>query len=473
MMSARLYKYFITVAMLLCTATLSAQLPNIILLVADDLGYGDTGPYGQQKIQTPHLDAMAKEGLRFTQFYAGTSVCAPSRASLMTGLHTGHTPIRGNRGLKPEGQYPLPDSVVTLPTLLQQAGYHTAAFGKWGMGYPGSTGIPGRRGFGEFYGYICQSLAHNYYPDHLWHNEERIELAGNLKADSLYSADHIHQQALAFLVQPHSKPFFLFLPYTLPNGNLQAPHDSVYYRYVQQFGEAPLRQPDKLRAGDRHEPYPHAAFAAMVSRLDQYVGDIRRLLAQKGLDKNTLFLFTSDNGPHREDGGDPAFFNGSGGLSGIKRDLYEGGTRVPAIGCWPGTIKPGTTLQPAAFWDLLPTFCQVAGAKSPAGIDGLSIMPTLLRKGRQQQHEFFYWEFHENNGCMALRMGPWKAVWYNVGLPAPNPIELYNLDKDPAETTNVATANPALVQQMQATMLREHRPMPDWPLLYGEKKVSN
>jgi arylsulfatase A-like enzyme len=227
-----------------------------------------------------------------------------------------------------------------------------------------------------------------------------------------------------------------------------------------------------MRPGNRHEPYPHAAFAAMVSRLDRYVGDIRRLLVEKGLDKNTLILFTSDNGPHREDGGDPAFFNSSGGLRGIKRDLYEGGTRVPAIACWPGTIKPGTTQQPAAFWDLLPTFCQLAGAKAPAGIDGLSIVPTLRGKSKQQQHEYFYWEFHENNGRMALRMGTWKAVWYNVGLATPNPIELYDLDKDPAETSNVAAANPGVVQKMQEIMLREHSPLPDWPLLYSEKKET-
>ncbi|HSK13911.1 MAG TPA: arylsulfatase, partial [Phnomibacter sp.] len=353
--------------------------PNIILIVADDLGYGDLGCYGQQKIATPNIDRLASQGMRFTQFYAGTSVCAPSRASLMTGLHTGHTPIRGNRGFQPEGQYPLPADAVTFPQVLQQLGYTTAAFGKWGMGFPESTGVPEKQGFDEFYGYLCQSLAHNYYPDHLWHNGVRIDFPFNLQKDSLYAADHIQEKALAFIDQEHERPYFLFLPYTLPHGDLDVPKDTTYWRYVQQFGEAPLPHPGKLRnAHDRHEPYPHAAYAAMVSRLDRYVGEIVQRVKQSGMANNTLIMFTSDNGPHREDGGDPEFFNSSGGLRGIKRDLYEGGIRVPMIATWPGRIKAGITHQTAAFWELAPTFLELGGITNAGTFDGISIVHTLL-----------------------------------------------------------------------------------------------
>jgi arylsulfatase A len=443
--------------------------PNIVLIVADDLGYGDVGCYGQQKMHTPQIDALAKEGLRFTQFYSGTSVCAPSRASLMTGLHTGHTPIRGNRGFKPEGQFPLPEGTITLPALLKQQGYTTAAFGKWGLGYPGSSGVPNNQGFDEFYGYNCQSQAHNYFPDHIWHNGQWIDWIFNRTADSLYAADNIHQKALDFIAEQHEKPFFLFLPYTLPHGDLDVPHDSVYQAYVKQFNEQPVPKPARVKPGDRHEPYPHAAFAAMVSRLDTYVGDIRKAIAAAGLEKNTLIIFTSDNGPHHEDGGDPVFFNGSGGLRGIKRDLFEGGIRVPTIACMPGKIKTGTTDQPAAFWDLLPTLCEIAGLKNaPNKIDGISILPTLFGKSKQVQHDFFYWEFHENNGRQALRMGNWKAVIYNAGLQKPDEIMLFDLNSDPFEKMNVAAAHPVVVAKMKSMIQREHVQNKNWPLLHGE-----
>ncbi len=340
----------------LCTTLLSAQRfygegkPNIILIVADDLGYGDVGCYGQQNFATPHIDRLASAGLRFTQFYAGTSVCAPSRASLMTGLHTGHIAIRGNRGFQPEGQYPLPADAVTMPQLLQELGYTTAAYGKWGMGYPGSTGVPEKQGFENFYGYLCQSLAHNYYPDHLWNNGVRIDLAVNIGKDFLYASDMIHEKALSFISASHDAPYFLFLPYTLPHGDLDVPKDSVYWHYVNMYAEAALAAPEKPRnAHDRHEPYPHAAFGAMVSRLDRYVGDIVKSVKQSGQANNTLIIFTSDNGPHKEDGGDPAFFNSSAGFRGIKRDLYEGGIRVPMIASWPGKIQPGTTHKQVLF----------------------------------------------------------------------------------------------------------------------------
>jgi arylsulfatase A-like enzyme len=452
--------------------TYGGSKPNIILIVADDLGYGDVGCYGQRKITTPHIDRLASSGLRFRQFYAGTSVCAPSRASLMMGLHTGHTPIRGNRGFQPEGQYPLPEDAVTMPQLLQELGYYTAAFGKWGMGYPGSTGVPEKQGFNRFYGYLCQSLAHNYYPDHLWDNGTRIDFPFNIGKDSLYAGDYIHQQAISFLQQQHEQPYFLFLPYTLPHGDLDLPKDSTYWRYVKQFGEDSLPHPGKLRnAKDRHEPYPHAAFAAMVSRLDRYVGEVVNAVKASGMSNNTLILFTSDNGPHREDGGDPEFFNSSGGLRGIKRDLYEGGIRVPTIAYWPGTIKQGVTNQTGAFWDLFPTFMELAGLPLKGDrIDGISLAPTLLGKGKQVQHPFFYWEFHENNGRQAVRMGKWKGVWYNVGLKEPQSLQLFNLDKDPFEKEDVAAKNPSVVAEIKSIIAREHVGLADWPLLFAERK---
>lgn len=464
-------------ALAFCTGQSNAQRtyggskPNIILIVADDLGYGDLGCYGQQKIATPQIDKLASAGLKFTQFYAGTSVCAPSRASLMTGLHTGHTAIRGNRGFKPEGQYPLPADAVTMPQLLQEVGYSTTAFGKWGMGYPGSTGAPEKQGFENFYGYLCQSLAHNYYPDHLWKNGTRVELPFNIGRDSLYSGDDIHSHALSFINAPHDAPYFLFLPYTLPHGDLDLPRDSVYGNYVKQFGEDSVKTPVKLRGpNDRHQPYPHAAFAAMVSRLDKYVGEIVSAVKASGMANNTLIIFTSDNGPHREDGADPEFFNGSGGLRGIKRDLYEGGIRVPFIAYWPGTIKPGTTHQTGAFWDLLPTFMQLSGVPiNKDKTDGLSLVPTLLAQGKQAQHPFFYWEFHENNGRQAVRMGKWKGVVYDAGLQAPKPMQLFDLEKDPFEKNDIAAQYPKVTEEIRQIMQREHRPQKDWPLLYNEQ----
>jgi arylsulfatase A-like enzyme len=454
------------------TSSIVAQAhPNIILILADDLGYGDVGYEGQQKIRTPNIDRMAGEGMRFTQFYAGTSVCAPSRASLMTGLHTGHTPIRGNRGFQPEGQYPLPDSSLTIATALQQHGYITGAFGKWGLGYPGSTGTPGKKGFNDFFGYNCQTLAHNYYPDHLWINDRQLALPGNRKSDSVYSADLIHQHALRFLRENSKRPFFLYLAYTLPHAALQVPHDSVYQHYVAQFGE-PARTPDP---GDKQsdyafEPYPHAAFAAMVSRLDRYVGDILREVHELGIAGKTLILFTSDNGPHREGGGDPAFFDGSGPFRGIKRDLYEGGIREPFIAVWPGVIKPGSvSKRPAAFWDLFPTFEAIAGMPDTRRIDGYSILPVLKGDDRSATpHEYFYWEFHENGGRQAVRWGNWKGIRLGLNTDPDPPVELYDLSDDPGEQKNVAARHPDIVQHIRTIMKQSHQPNKDWPLTADE-----
>ncbi|HEV7330981.1 MAG TPA: arylsulfatase [Flavisolibacter sp.] len=462
---AFLFTFFLIVV---AQAQKAATKPNIIVLLADDLGYGDIGPYGQQEIQTPNLDRLAKMGTRFTQFYSGSTVCAPARSSFMTGQHTGHTPIRGNRTLKPEGQVPLPESTVTIAMKLKEAGYKTAAFGKWSMGFITTSGDPKKKGFDHFYGYNCQTLAHNYYPDHLWENHNRLELPGNTKTDSVYSADLIHAQAMNYLSQPHHAPFFLYLPYTLPHADVVVPHDSVYQRYVKTFAEQPVAPPANSREGLHFDPYPHAAFAAMVTRLDRFVGEIMQLLKEKGLEENTLLIFTSDNGPHREKGGDPDFFNSSGGLRGIKRDLYEGGIRVPFIAYQKGVTKSGLVNHtPTALWDLYPTFLQMAGIKVDQPVDGISLLPAL--KGEKlQQRPYFYWALHEAGGKQAVRVGDWKAVRVNVSKDADAPIELYHLKTDPQEKANIATKHPERVAALKAILQAAYVPAPDWPLLAGE-----
>jgi len=450
--------------------------PNIIFILADDLGYADVGCYGQQKTETPNIDDLAKQGLKFTQFYAGSTVCAPSRNTLLTGLHTGHTSVRGNKSFLPEGQTPLDENVVTIANQLQQHGYRTAAFGKWGLGFITTSGDPAKKGFEEFFGYNCQSLAHDYYPDHLWHDHDRIDLTQNLTANVIYSADTIQAKAMQFIQQQNnSKPFFLYVPYTLPHGDVIAPHDSVYNYYVQKFNEAAVPynpKKDKLS----YEPHPHAAFAAMVYRLDKYVGEIVNAVQQQGLAENTLILFSSDNGPHRENGGDPDFFQNHGMYRGIKRDLYEGGIRVPFIAYWKGMIQPGVTDQWGALWDMYPSFEQIAGMPVTKKIDGISIVPTLLNKGKQKQHEYLYWEFHENNGRQAVRWKNWKLIKLNVNIKDSAVVELYDLDKDPSEKNNIASQFPNKVKKLDAMIKKAHSPSEEWPLLPEEvkgRKVEN
>ncbi len=445
--------------------------PNIIFILADDLGYGDIGCYGQQKIKTPNIDALAKSGLKFTQFYAGSAVCAPSRTSFMTGLHTGHTPVRGNKPFGPEGQTPLPDSTITIAMELQKAGYTTAAFGKWALGFITTSGAPSKKGIETFFGYNCQSLAHNYYPDHLWSNEQRVEFPDNPAHNSTYSPDLIHEKAMDFLKrQTKDRPFFLYLPYTLPHADLIPPHDSIYNYYVQLFNEQPLKETDPRNLNKTFvELYPHAAFAAMVARLDKFVGEIIKLVQNKGLAENTLIIFSSDNGPHREKGGDPEYFHGNGDFRGIKRDLYEGGVRVPMIMCWKGKIKPAAiTGHAAAFWDLFPTFQQLAGIPVAKNTDGISLLPLLLGKP-QTDHEYFYWELHEAGGKQAVLWKNWKAIRLNVSTAQEEPTELYDLSKDPAEKTNVAGQHSDIVKRMEMFMKEAHRKNDNWILFPSEK----
>lgn len=442
--------------------------PNIIFILADDLGYGDIGCYGQQKIETPNIDKLANSALKFTQFYTGCPVCAPARSTLLTGLHTGHTPVRGNKTFQPEGQTPLPDSIITFAKLLQQHGYTTAAFGKWSLGYITTSGDPNKQGFDNFYGYNCQTLAHDYYPDHLWNNHQRVEFQENKNGNIIYSAETIHQMALRF-IRTAKQPFFAYLPYTLPHAELIVPHDSMYYYYIKKFNEKADTTKEKYD-GRIRDPYPYAAYAAMVTRLDRYVGEVVKAIQEKGVAENTLIIFTSDNGPHKEGGGDPAYFNSNSIYRGIKRDVYEGGIREPFIAYWPGKITPGITSQMGVLYDMYPTILELAGIKNKNRIDGLSLLPTLLKKGRQQQHSYLYWEFHENGGRQAVRWRNWKAIKLEVNKNQGAPMELYNLKNDPSETNNLAAKYPVIVKRMEEMIKEAHVESVDWPLLYSEIK---
>ncbi|MGJ1422045.1 arylsulfatase [Sphingobacterium spiritivorum] len=466
-----LQKIRLLTAAFLCLSTIGLKAqerkPNIVFILADDLGYGDLGAYGQKQIQTPNIDRLAAEGMKFEQFYAGTSVCAPSRSSLMTGQHTGHTYIRGNREIEPEGQQPLADSVQTFVQLLQKAGYATGAFGKWGLGMVGTTGAPDQKGFDEFYGYNCQRQSHRYFPTHLWHNDQRVELQGNdLKNKVQYAPALIQEQTLRFIDAHKDEPFFLFIPTVLPHAELSGIDDEHYQKYVSRFEETPHKGndygPGATVTGYASVAKPRATFASMVSRMDAYVGQVLKKLDDLGLTENTIVIFSSDNGAHREGGADPVFFNSSGGLRGYKRDLYEGGIRTPFIVKWPDKVKPHSTSEfTGAFWDVMPTLLDITGAGKARYTDGVSLVPTLLGKtNEQQQHPYLYWEFHEDGGRQAVRTGDWKAVKLQVKNKQKTVTELYNLKKDPAEKKNVAAENPERVRQLENIMNQAHTANP-------------
>jgi arylsulfatase A len=447
-----------------CTQQKSSQ-PNIIYILADDLGYGDLGCYGQEIIQTPHIDALAAKGMMFTQHYAGSTVSAPSRSALLTDLHTGHTFIRGNREHEPEGQFPLPGDTYTIPKMLQEVGYVTGAFGKWGLGYPGSEGDPNNQGFDEFFGYNCQRLAHHYYPDHLYHNQEKIILEGNqgFKKEQ-YAQDIIQEKALQFIRDNADNKFFMFVPTLLPHADLDGPKDSIYQMYRSTIEE--VRSYQGVDSGDRYKQgpygsseYPRADFAAMVTRMDEHVGQIVAELRRLGIEDNTLIIFTSDNGPHREGGADPDFFKSYGPLRGVKRDLFEGGIRVPMIASWPGTIKPGSVSDHiSAFWDMKPTFHELSGSKAQIETDGISIVPTLLSKKNQKEHEYLYWEFHEQGGRIAVRKGDWKGVKLNYARRPNAKMQLFNLSTDLREENNIADQHPEVVAELERIMKEAHVP---------------
>jgi arylsulfatase len=463
--------------------------PNLVFILADDLGYGEVGVYGQEKIRTPSIDRIGNEGMRFTQHYSGSPVCAPSRCVLLTGLHTGHAYIRDNDEMNErgdvwhdpdlEGQRPIPEGTYTVGTLFQDAGYVTGAIGKWGLGGPGSSGAPNQQGFDHWYGYLCQRVAHNYYPTHLWRNDEKDILEGNeyfyphqrlpedadpfdpasyeRYAGGDYSMDHMAEEARQFIRDHAHEPFFLYLPFPVPHAALQVPEESVR-EYANAFPETPY-------TGDRSylpHPKPRAAYAAMVTRMDREIGSMLDLLDELGLAENTLVLFTSDNGPTFNGGTDSEFFESAAGFRGLKTELYEGGIRVPLVARWPGRIPAGSTSAlPSAFWDFLPTFAELTGQELPVPTDGVSLLPTLEGRGRDQQdREYLYWEFQ---GSQAVRVGKWKAYRRAVD----GDFELYDLDADRAEQTNVMADHPETVARITEIMEEARTESELFPLVRG------
>ena len=442
------------------------QLPNIVFIVADDLGYGDLSSYGQEKFNTPHIDNLAKEGILFTQHYAGSTVCAPSRSSLLTGQHTGFTPVRGNIELE-DGQLPLPDSTFTLAELFKSHNYKTGIFGKWGLGGIESEGSPLNQGFDEFFGYINQRLAHHYYPDYLWDNNQKVTLTENQGLEKgTYAPSLIHQKALEFLEQNKEKPFFLFYPSIIPHAELFAPKE-----YMDQFiGKYPETKSFKgvdegekyKKGGYGSQEHPRAAYAAMVTLLDDQVGELVKKVKDLGLEDNTIFVFTSDNGPHLEGGNDPEFFNSNGKLRGHKRDLFEAGIRVPMIVKWPKQIQPNTkTEHISAFWDVLPTMADLLNIELQTSTNGISFLPTLKSNPKEQiQHEYLYWEFHEKNAKQAIRKNEWKLVVTQL---QQNPkYHLFNLKEDPSETVNLAETNPEKTAELKKLMVSARTTSPDF-----------
>jgi arylsulfatase A-like enzyme len=436
--------------------------PNIIFILADDLGYGDLGCYGQAKIKTPNLDQMAREGMRFTDFYAGCTVCAPSRCALMTGLDTGHCLIRGNDNL------PLRPQDLTVAEVLQQAGYYTGLAGKWGLGNPDTTGVPWKKGFSQFIGYLDQTHAHNYYTDYLWRYdppkagapgyEGRVEFPENKGGKTGKYMDDVFTAAAFNFVQIHKpdqfnqyRPFFLYLAYTIPHANNEQ---------GQRTGNG-MQVPSDAPYSDQPWPQVEKNKAAMITRMDADIGSLMGLLKKLQIDSNTVVLFTSDNGPHKEGGVAPTFFQSSGPFRGIKRDLYEGGIRVPLIVRWPGKVTPGTlNQQPWAFWDFLPTAAAIAQAKLTNHVDGISLLPTLLGQEQTNRHEFLYWEFHEGGFKQAVRMGNWKAVRSKVGAP----LELYELAADPGEKENVGAQHPDVLAKLEDYLKTARTESERWPV---------
>ncbi len=473
--------------------TTTAGQPNIIFILADDLGYGDLGCYGQTRIRTPSIDRLAAEGMRLTQHYSGNAVCAPSRCVLMTGNHPGHAFVRNNREYKPEGQEPLPADTPTLPRLLQASGYVTGGFGKWGLGGPGTSGAPLNQGMDRWFGYLCQAVAHNYYPTYLWDNDQKLLLdnpafsahdtfqPGENPADpasyrrfqgTRYSADLIADQAREFIRANKDRPFFCYFPTTVPHLALQVPDDSLE-EYLGKFDDPPYT------GGKGYLPHfaPHAAYAAMVTRMDREVGRLIDLVQELGLEERTIFIFSSDNGPLNGEhqgaaGTDAVFFDSAAGFRNGKGTLYEGGFRVPGIVRWKGTIRPGVTSdQVSGFEDWMPTLLELTGNRDriPAEIDGISLAPTL-RGESQPDRPFLYREFPAYGGQQCIRVGNWKLIRRNL-LPTRKmaaqgltpTLELFDLVSDPREQHDVADAQPEVVARLTQLMKEQHTPSREFP----------
>ena len=451
--------------LLVCSASFAADRPNLIWIMADDLGYGDLGCYGQQVITTPHLDQMAKEGMRFTHFYAGATVCAPSRSVLMTGLHHGHTRVRGNAGaMNPQAQA-LRENDITVAKVLKISGYRTALIGKWGLGDVGGaeSGLPRKQGFDQFFGYLNQRHAHNHFPDYLWRNEERVKLpneitpvggdgAGYATKPVQFADDLFADEALKFVAANKEQPFFLYWSMVIPHANNERTRELKNGAHVPDFGPY----------ADRDWPEQDKGQAAMISRMDSYVGRMLAKLRELGIAEKTLVIFTSDNGPHNESNHDLKRFNPSGPLTGIKRSLTDGGIRVPLIAWWPGKIATGVTSdQVGYFGDWMATAAELTGAKAPANVDSISLVPTLLGKPAQQkQHEFLYWEFHEGGFKQsAIYQGRWKGI--RTGGPN-EPIALFDQQNDIAEKINVAAMRPEITKKIDAYLRTARTDNADW-----------
>jgi len=438
--------------------------------MADDLGYGDLGCYGQKVIQTPRIDKMAAEGVRFTNHYAGSTVCAPSRCTLMTGLHTGHARVRGNANV------PLRPEDTTVAELLKTAGYSTALIGKWGLGEAGSTGIPTKKGFDYFFGYLNQIRAHNSYPDFLWRNEEKIELDNEIeviqdtyargigsvaRVKNTHSHDLFTDEALGFIENNKDSSFFLYLAYTIPHAN----NEGI------PMGQIGMEVPDLGIYKDKDWPEAQKAHAAMITHMDEDIGKILDQLTDLGIDERTLVIFTSDNGPHAEGGANPDFFDSNGPLKGMKRDLYEGGIRVPMIAWWPKEIIPGTVSDHiSAFWDFLPTSCEIAGVDNMGNTDGISYL-SALKGERQEKHDYLYWEFMEKGGRQAIRKGNWKAVKYGMTGNTDVPIQLFNLERDLGENMDIAAEHPEIIAEMDSLMQTSRTPSIDFQFDF-EKRIN-
>jgi arylsulfatase A len=431
--------------------------PNIVFILADDLGYGELGCMGQKKIRTPNIDRLAAGGIRFTQAYSGSTVCAPSRCVLLTGRHTGHAFIRDNGRLPTEGQRPIPAGTETLGTMLKEAGYATCAIGKWGLGGPGTEGEPNRQGFDHWFGYLCQRHAHNYYPKYLWRNGDRVPVEGNTRGPTgkHYAPDLMEKEALDFVRREGSRPFFLYYATPVPHVALQAPEDSLE-EYRDEWDDPPYDG----KKGYIPHPSPRAAYAAMVTRMDRTVGRIIDLVEELGQEKNTIFFFSSDNGPTYAGGADSTFFESAGPFRGLKGSLYEGGIRVPLIVRWPGRIRPGSTsCHVTASQDVMPTLAAITGVRAPGEIDGISFLPALLGREGQAGHGSLYWEYRSRH-VQAVRMDDWKGLYFI----RKDRFELYNLAEDIGEKRNLAGSRPDVTAAIREIMKTSRTESKEFPL---------